>query len=69
MPTELAGATLMASRREDDSIQVFGPYQGGGPYPGGVGINGATVIKADVEASNGVIHVINAIIKPPDEPN
>jgi uncharacterized surface protein with fasciclin (FAS1) repeats len=30
----------------------------------GVKINGATVIKADVEASNGVIHVIDSVILP-----
>jgi len=30
----------------------------------GVKINGATVIKADVEASNGVIHVIDSVIFP-----
>ena len=32
---------------------------------GGVMINGANVIAADVEASNGVIHVIDAVILPP----
>jgi uncharacterized surface protein with fasciclin (FAS1) repeats len=32
---------------------------------GGVSINGASVIKADVAASNGVIHVINRLIVPP----
>lgn len=31
----------------------------------GVTINGATVVAADVEASNGVIHVIDAVILPP----
>jgi uncharacterized surface protein with fasciclin (FAS1) repeats len=31
---------------------------------GGVSVNGANVIKADVEASNGVIHVIDAVISP-----
>jgi len=30
----------------------------------GVKIDGATVIKADVEASNGVIHVIDSVILP-----
>ena len=30
----------------------------------GVKVNGANVIKADVEASNGVIHVINSVILP-----
>ncbi len=33
---------------------------------GGVQVNGANVIATDVEASNGVIHVIDAVILPPD---
>ena len=31
----------------------------------GVTVNGATVVAADIVASNGVIHVINAVILPP----
>jgi len=31
---------------------------------GGVTVNGANVVQADVEASNGVIHVIDAVILP-----
>lgn len=31
----------------------------------GVTVNGANVVTADVEASNGVIHVIDAVILPP----
>tara|TARA_B100000780_G_C20909977_1_gene362329 strand:+ start:81 stop:566 length:486 start_codon:yes stop_codon:yes gene_type:complete len=31
---------------------------------GGVTVNGANVITADIEASNGVIHVIDAVIMP-----
>ena len=31
---------------------------------GGVTVNGANVITADIEASNGVIHVIDAVILP-----
>ena len=34
---------------------------------GGVTVNGATVVTADIEASNGVIHVIDAVILPPAE--
>lgn len=33
-------------------------------YNGQVRIDGATVITADIEASNGVIHVIDAVITP-----
>jgi transforming growth factor-beta-induced protein len=32
---------------------------------GGVQVNGANVVAVDVEASNGVIHVIDAVILPP----
>ncbi|HLH80133.1 MAG TPA: fasciclin domain-containing protein [Chthonomonas sp.] len=32
----------------------------------GVFVDNAKVIKTDIEASNGVIHVINAVILPPD---
>ncbi len=34
---------------------------------GTVMVNDATVVMADVEASNGVIHVIDAVILPPEE--
>ncbi len=33
---------------------------------GKVMVNDATVIKADIEASNGVIHVIDTVLLPPD---
>jgi transforming growth factor-beta-induced protein len=34
---------------------------------GKVMINGATIVTTDIEASNGVIHVIDAVILPPTE--
>jgi uncharacterized surface protein with fasciclin (FAS1) repeats len=34
---------------------------------GGVMINGAKVIKADIKAKNGVIHVIDAVLLPPEK--
>jgi len=34
---------------------------------GGVSINDANVVTADVEASNGVVHVIDSVIMPPEE--
>jgi uncharacterized surface protein with fasciclin (FAS1) repeats len=33
---------------------------------GKVKVNKATVISADVDASNGVIHVVNQVLLPPD---
>ena len=36
--------------------------------PSGVMVNDATVVKADIPASNGVIHVIDRVIMPPIEP-
>jgi uncharacterized surface protein with fasciclin (FAS1) repeats len=33
---------------------------------GGVTVNGANVVTADIAASNGVIHVIDAVILPPE---
>jgi len=33
---------------------------------GGPSVNGANIIAADIEASNGVIHVIDAVILPPE---
>jgi uncharacterized surface protein with fasciclin (FAS1) repeats len=32
---------------------------------GGVTVNGANVVTADIEATNGVIHVLDAVILPP----
>ncbi len=32
----------------------------------GVTVNGANVVSADIEATNGVIHVIDAVILPPE---
>jgi len=33
----------------------------------GAQVNGANVVSADIEASNGVVHVIDAVILPPEE--
>jgi uncharacterized surface protein with fasciclin (FAS1) repeats len=61
LPTALPGATLTTVRRPDGRIQVLGQHQGG-PRP-----NGGHILDADIEASNGVIHVINSIILPPQQ--
>jgi uncharacterized surface protein with fasciclin (FAS1) repeats len=34
---------------------------------GKVQVNGANVLKTDIECSNGVIHVIDAVLLPPTE--
>jgi uncharacterized surface protein with fasciclin (FAS1) repeats len=34
---------------------------------GKVKINGANVLKTDIECSNGVIHVIDSVLLPPSE--
>jgi uncharacterized surface protein with fasciclin (FAS1) repeats len=33
----------------------------------GVRVNGSKVIKADIDAANGVIHVIDSVLMPPAE--
>jgi uncharacterized surface protein with fasciclin (FAS1) repeats len=35
--------------------------------PGGVTVDNAKVVKTDILATNGVIHVIDAVILPDDE--
>ena len=44
---------------EGDAIQVISSSTG-------VTVNGANVVSADIGASNGVIHVIDAVILPPE---
>ncbi|CAN0385999.1 unnamed protein product, partial [Scytosiphon promiscuus] len=51
----LAGKTLTASTLNGD-VAIDGTD--------GVTVNGATVVKADVMASNGVIHVIDQVLLP-----
>jgi len=59
MATTLQGGKLLITRDADGRIVILGPYQGG-PRA-----NGATIVSADIEASNGVIHVIDTILRPP----
>ncbi len=56
MSTDLTSDVTVATvQGEEVSISVAA----------GVRINGASVVSADIEASNGVIHVINQVILPP----
>jgi len=54
--SSVAGATTSVTALSGGTLNVDGTD--------GVTVNGANVIQADVEASNGVIHVIDAVILP-----
>lgn len=55
MSTDLSnGMTATTVQGSDVTIMTYD----------GVSINGSNVITADVEASNGVIHVIDSVILP-----
>jgi uncharacterized surface protein with fasciclin (FAS1) repeats len=61
----VAGKVMAADVTAGDVATVEGQTIALGT-DGGVTVNGANVVTADVEASNGVIHVIDAVILPPD---
>jgi uncharacterized surface protein with fasciclin (FAS1) repeats len=54
---DLAGKKVEVATVEGSKVAVDGTH--------GVKVNNATVIKADVWASNGVIHVIDTVLLPP----
>ncbi len=56
MAADLAGKTIEAATVNGANLDVDGTN--------GVTVNGASVISADVEASNGVIHVIDTVLLP-----
>ena len=58
MAGDVAGKKLSVETVQGDELAVDA-------MSGGVMINGATVTAADIEASNGVIHVINQVVLPP----
>ncbi len=57
MSGDIAGKKMGAKSVEGSEIMV--------DATNGVKVDGATVVKADIEASNGVIHVIDTVIMPP----
>jgi uncharacterized surface protein with fasciclin (FAS1) repeats len=59
MSTDIAGKTLKVKTVQGADIDVDATH--------GVSINGAKVVTADIEATNGVIHVIDAVIMPPTQ--
>jgi len=58
MSGDLASGTTEAPTLEGSTISIVKSGMG-------VTVNGANVVSADVKASNGVIHVIDAVILPP----
>lgn len=58
MSEDISG-TASPETLEGDSVEVIAS-------DAGVTVNGANVVSADVGASNGVIHVIDAVILPPE---
>jgi uncharacterized surface protein with fasciclin (FAS1) repeats len=59
MSADIAGKKLSVATVQGGKINVNAMS--------GVMINGATVVSADITASNGVIHVIDKVILPPQE--
>jgi len=56
MSSAIAGKQLEAETVEGSKLSI--------DATDGVKVDGATVVSADVEASNGVIHVIDAVVMP-----
>jgi uncharacterized surface protein with fasciclin (FAS1) repeats len=60
MSSSIAGQTLEPATVQGATVKVVGAA-------GGVTVNDAKVVTADVDASNGVIHVIDKVIMPPSQ--
>jgi len=58
MSGDIAGQTLEAETVQGSNVAI--------DATDGVTVDGANVTAADIEASNGVIHVIDAVILPPE---
>jgi uncharacterized surface protein with fasciclin (FAS1) repeats len=56
MAADLAGKTTDVATVEGDQVHIDGRH--------GVRVNDAHVVKADIVADNGVIHVINKVLLP-----
>lgn len=57
MSSDISG-TINAPTLQGDTIAIVNRYSS-------ITVNGASVVAADVAASNGVIHVIDAVLLPP----
>ncbi len=58
MSSDLAGKTVEAETVQGEAVEIDATN-------GAVMVEGATVTTADIETSNGVIHVIDKVILPP----
>jgi uncharacterized surface protein with fasciclin (FAS1) repeats len=58
MSADIAGKELMVETVQGSKIEV--------DATSGVKVDDASVVTADIEASNGVIHVIDKVIMPAD---
>ncbi|GIT91698.1 hypothetical protein JANAI62_21550 [Jannaschia pagri] len=61
LPAEVRAADLAGLRLSPETVNGKTLHVDG---RNGVTVNGATVIQADIEASNGVIHVIDQVLLP-----
>ncbi|MBD0312232.1 MAG: fasciclin domain-containing protein [Microcoleus sp. T3-bin5] len=59
------GSVLSTSLKSGDVKSVEGMSLKVGVNAGKVTVSGANVVKADIKASNGVIHVIDKVLMPP----
>lgn len=62
----VSGSVLSTSLKSGDVKSVEGGSLKVAVAPGKVTVSGANVVKADIKASNGVIHVIDKVLIPPD---
>ncbi|MEG3979112.1 fasciclin domain-containing protein [Microcoleus sp. herbarium8] len=62
----VSGAVLSTSLKSEEVKTVEGMPVKVVVAPGKVTVGGANVVKADIKASNGVIHVIDKVLMPPD---
>jgi len=60
------GSVLSTSLKSGDVKSVEGSSLKVAVSTGKVTVSGANVVKADIKASNGVIHVIDKVLMPPD---
>ena len=60
------GSVVSTSLKSGDVKSVEGSSLKVGVNAGKVTVSGANVVKADIKASNGVIHVIDKVLMPPE---